>query len=342
MGQLPADRFEDGLGEVSTSQALVAQPRALPHVLFLLGIVVLLGLGVLSLVFASLPKALLLAQIPVALALGVVWLWARGMDRKELLATQGVIQQLEARLKHVEEEALTDSLTHVWNARYLQGQLPKELDRLKRRNLPLSLLMADVDQLKAINDRYGHDVGNEVIRNVARLVQESLRTSDVVGRWGGDEFLALLPEAGKADALAVAKRVHDRLQQYQWQAKGEPVGLRISMGIATFPPDGDTAEELFRKADAAMYMAKKRGGDQITVYAGPVGGKRKAVGEYLAELGVCTTEQLEEALRHCLEANKRGEFLTVGEALAKLGYATEEEIDRALNLQARDRQQSSL
>ncbi|MBI2166304.1 MAG: GGDEF domain-containing protein [Chloroflexi bacterium] len=287
--------------------------------------------------------ARVLMAVELVLSLGVVALVLalRERRRRELGEAQARAQQLEQRLRQTEEIALTDSLTGLWNSRHLHTQLPSEISRVKRRALALSLLLVDVDGLKVVNDRFGHATGDLLLKHVGAVLKEGLRPSDMVGRWGGDEYLALLPEAGKADALAVAKRLRSRLEQFQLKVDKDVLPITVSMGIATYPVDGEEAEDLFQKADAAMYLAKRRGSSHISVYAGPAGGQRKRVGEYLMELGVCTVEQMEEALQFCLESSKKGEDLAIGEALVRLGYASGGEVEQALALQARDRQRAS-
>ncbi|GEM_PF-5759073 len=334
-----------------TSAGPEVRTRALGRPKSLLFLVILPVFGIISLiaaaVFTAVPLFMLIGQGALLLLLLVLGLvlsghWTeevKARERAEAAIAQNEESQrrLEQRIKELEEMAMYDSLTGLWNFHYLQVQLPREVSRVKRRNIPLSLIMVDVDGLKKVNDGYGHDTGNVLLKDISSMLKESLRISDTVGRWGGDEFLALLPEAGKADALAVAKRIKFRLEQYRLKANGEAIPVSISMGVATFPVDGEDADDLFKKADSAMYLGKQRGGNQVSVYAGPAGGKRKLLGEYLMERGVCTTEQLEEAIRYCLEASKRGEFLAVGEALAKLGYATDEEVQDGLSSQAKDR-----
>ncbi|MBI4296962.1 MAG: diguanylate cyclase [Chloroflexi bacterium] len=304
----------------------------------MLGVLLLLVvLVILSLVITPTPTVILVVTLIAALGLGGLLVGVRGVRRGELRAAEKRANEVENQLQQIQEQALTDSLTGLWNTRHLRDQLPRELSRVKRHQIPMSLLILDVDHLKEVNDRLGHAAGDTLLRDVGKLIKEALRVSDIVGRWGGDEFLALLPEAGKADALAVAKRVRFRVEQYRLRVGSETRAVEVSMGIASHPVDGEEAEDLFGKADAAMYLAKKRGGSHISVYAGPVGGKGKRLGEYLMELGVSTAEQLEEALRYTLEATKRGEEMAVGQALVKLGYASAGEVEQALKLQAQER-----
>lgn len=154
--------------------------------------------------------------------------------------------------------ALYDQLTEVYNRRFLEEYLRKELERSRREGYPLTLVMLDIDHFKAINDRYGHVFGDEVLRMVARTLQESLRSSDVVARYGGDEFVLVLPRAKEEDARKVMDRVSRNLKGAQ--VMGEPFPVRVSYGVYSW--DGRrTVAELFQEIDERMYEMKKRGSE---------------------------------------------------------------------------------
>jgi diguanylate cyclase (GGDEF)-like protein/PAS domain S-box-containing protein len=151
--------------------------------------------------------------------------------------------------------ALYDQLTEVYNRRFLEEYLRKELERARREGYPLALVMLDIDAFKAINDRYGHVFGDEVLRMVARLLQESLRSSDVVARYGGDEFVLVLPRAKEADVHKIMERVSRNLRGAQ--VMGEPFPVRISYGVCLW--DGQkNVSELFQEIDRRMYEMKKQ------------------------------------------------------------------------------------
>lgn len=341
MGQMRATGEIEVQGGASGTGGPPGSPAGLLDLVTLGLVIVLLVLVAFSFIVTPIPVVIPIVETLVAVSVGGLVIGLRALRQRDVKQALQRAQQLAQELQGIQDQAFTDSLTGLWNSRYLQEQLPNELSRVRRRNLQLSLLMVDVDGLKTINDRFGHATGNVLLRDIGGLLKESLRVSDIAGRWGGDEFLLILPEAGKADSLAVAKRLRFRLDQYRLRVGGQAIPVGTSVGIAAYPVDGEEAGVLFERADAAMYLAKKRGGNQVSVYAGPVGGQRKRVGEYLMELGVCTVEQMEEALRYSLESSKQGVDLTIGEALAKLGYATVQEVEQALSLQARDRQRAS-
>lgn len=175
---------------------------------------------------------------------------------------------IENVLLHQEAErlSLTDGLTGVWNRRFLQLQLQKEIDRAKRFGRPLSLLLVDIDRFKDTNDEHGHLVGDEVLVEVVRRVVDSTRGNiDVVARFGGEEFVALLPETPREGARVVAEKVRQAISLRPIEAEGVPGGLHetVSVGVASYPEDGTTVDALLRAADRAMYRAKEAGRDRV-------------------------------------------------------------------------------
>lgn len=156
--------------------------------------------------------------------------------------------------------SITDALTGLHNARALQERLGREVARSARYRQPLSLLLLDLDGLKVINDRLGHDAGNRALRHVAVVIQSQLRLSDFGARWGGDEFALLAPNTGALEAAALAERVRSLVAN-------DPAGrfvppVTISIGIATFDPDQDIQVDpivMMHAADSALYQAKQMG-----------------------------------------------------------------------------------
>jgi len=171
-------------------------------------------------------------------------------------------------LRGARAEALsvTDDLTQLYNSRYLNDALRKETKRAMRGGWPLSLLFIDLDGFKQINDVHGHLLGSRALIEAAQIIRSCARETDVVARFGGDEFSMLLPETGLDGGLAVARRVRDRLQRHIFLADHGP-GNRISasIGLATLPDVADTAEGLLQAADAAMYRVKVSGKNGIHV-----------------------------------------------------------------------------
>jgi len=161
-----------------------------------------------------------------------------------------------------------DALTGLCNFRYFRDHLTREIERAARYNLPLSLVMMDVDDFKSYNDEKGHEAGNEALATVASLLVESLRTIDVPARYGGEEFAIILPTTSKADAHGVAERARSLIEEHEFSKTDEQsrTTLTVSMGIATFPADASNANEIIRHADSAMYVAKTLGKNRVHLY----------------------------------------------------------------------------
>jgi diguanylate cyclase (GGDEF)-like protein len=167
--------------------------------------------------------------------------------------------ELRSQKERAEAESLTDPLTHLPNRRFLDAHARQEIARAMRTLQPLALLMIDVDRFKRINDTYGHQKGDEVLRAVADCLRTGLRPYDVCGRYAGDEFVALLSGCTEDMAQRRAEALADALAaQPQAVCDGEPLLMSLSIGVAVFPEDGDSYEELMAVADARMYQRKNR------------------------------------------------------------------------------------
>lgn len=164
-------------------------------------------------------------------------------------------------LERIEQQAITDPLTGLYNRTYLMARLREEGERAARYGRPLALLFIDLDDLKAINDRLGHEAGDRVLVRVARVLREACRSVDYAARYGGDEFVVVLPETGPEGAMAVATRIQQRLadEPNPLAAGTGGRGLGASIGVAAYPADARDWTELLRLADEAMYGAKRRG-----------------------------------------------------------------------------------
>jgi len=166
--------------------------------------------------------------------------------------------------KRVEELTIVDDHTPLYNARYLRRILQTEVERARRFQHPLSVIFFDLDRFKEVNDTHGHAAGTALLVEVGDLMIGSLRTVDVPVRYGGDEFVVVLPETLKPAAVDVATRLHGALGRYEFlRERGLSVHITGSFGVATFPDDATNADELLRAADRAMYEVKEAHRDGI-------------------------------------------------------------------------------
>ncbi|HET6465380.1 MAG TPA: diguanylate cyclase [Nitrospiria bacterium] len=164
--------------------------------------------------------------------------------------------------------SITDSLTGLLNRRYFQERMSEEIERSRRHHLPLSLIMLDVDDFKRVNDSLGHLIGDEVLKATARCLRNSIRTIDVAARYGGEEFTVILPQTSKADAQTIAERICAEVYRLDlpFIKSDHKLVLSASLGLATYPEDAETLEDLIRNADIALYAAKSQGKNRVVVY----------------------------------------------------------------------------
>lgn len=165
----------------------------------------------------------------------------------------------------LEEWAITDSLTGLHNRRHLLELCDLEFQRARRYQHPLAIVMLDVDRLKQVNDTYGHDIGDVVLKTVARSCREQLRNIDLIGRYGGDEFVILLIESNSEAARGVAERVRLHVAGVPAETDRGPLNVTVSIGISVIDKDTPNLDALLSQADKAMYSAKKAGGNKVKV-----------------------------------------------------------------------------
>ncbi len=166
---------------------------------------------------------------------------------------------------HTKALSITDDLTRIFNRRYFNQRFEREIQRAQRYNRALSIIMVDIDFFKQFNDTYGHLVGDEVLRNTARVLEKNLRQADIVARFGGEEFVILLPETNKSKARRVAEKLRSAVEKHRFKAEGneEKLQITVSLGVASFPEDSLKAENILAHADKALYMAKAAGRNQV-------------------------------------------------------------------------------
>lgn len=177
--------------------------------------------------------------------------------------------QLARYSEELEELSFSDPLTGLYNRRYFESRLGEELARANKTGQPLSLMMLDIDYFKQYNDTHGHVRGDEVLKGVAALIKQACRATDVVCRYGGEEFAAILPAIAGDSAVIVAERVRGSVEEFEFQGREtQPRGrLTISIGIAVHPTDATEADALLHLADQALYRAKDAGRNAVVLHA---------------------------------------------------------------------------
>lgn len=189
-------------------------------------------------------------------------------DVTERTRTEQQVRTLQQKLR---EQSLRDPLTKLYNRRYMEESLRRELLLAEREQYPISLIMSDLDHFKTVNDRHGHQAGDEVLRMFSDLLARTARQSDINCRFGGEEFLLALPGMTKNCAAERAEQVRKAFSATPIAFHGTPIAVTASFGVATYPDDGRSYDELIAKADAALYAAKKAGRNQVAVKPAPDG-----------------------------------------------------------------------
>jgi diguanylate cyclase (GGDEF)-like protein len=192
-------------------------------------------------------------------------------QNKELIATQAELHDRNQQLRDQQEKlrvandqlkalATTDGLTGLKNHRTFKERLADEYQRSARYNLPLSLMMMDVDKFKPFNDTYGHPAGDKVLRRVAEVIEESTRNTDLVARYGGEEFVALLPYTERDAALGLAERVRASIEENKWEQRA----ITVSVGVGTVTDAVTSMDEFVSLTDEALYHSKLTGRNRVT------------------------------------------------------------------------------
>ena len=178
---------------------------------------------------------------------------------------------LEQALEHNRQLAIRDELTGLYNRRHVMALMHKEVQRAERSGRPMSIALLDIDHFKRINDTCGHAQGDEVLKAFALAVGATVRDTDVLGRWGGEEFMVVLPETDATGAACVLERVHERMRELSFSCGSESRGVSFSAGIAAATP-GEALHMTIERADAALYRAKESGRQQSVVADSPNAG----------------------------------------------------------------------
>lgn len=188
---------------------------------------------------------------------------ARIQAAERIVKNQKELVHLNEKLEKIAE---TDELTNLHNRRYFMIQAQNELERAKRYSHTTAILIIDLDKFKEINDKYGHFAGDEALKKSASIILGSTRVSDVVCRFGGDEFIAFLPETNPKSAFRVAEKIRKNIERADFKIADDPVPLRVSIGISVKVPHMNiNLKNLVDKADKALYKSKNDGGNKTTI-----------------------------------------------------------------------------
>jgi diguanylate cyclase (GGDEF)-like protein len=170
-------------------------------------------------------------------------------------------------LEKVNQLAITDALTSVHNARYLHDQLSTETESAKRYNTPLTCLMLDIDDFKAVNDKFGHPTGDIILMTLAKVLRQCVRRVDIVGRLGGEEFLVVMPHTSCDIAFPVAERIRQTVECLPFKSGTQDISVTVSIGVACYPASGIADKsDLLKAADDALYEAKRSGKNRTVVW----------------------------------------------------------------------------
>ncbi|MCG8566569.1 MAG: GGDEF domain-containing protein, partial [Desulfobacterales bacterium] len=185
--------------------------------------------------------------------------------QKRMQVSSNELNQLHRELEKSQKEAQTDALTGLINRRGLGKALEVERIRARQNKTPFSIILLDIDHFKRVNDNFGHLVGDSLLKGLSIIIKKQIRRNDVAVRFGGEEFLILLPETHLEGAVAVAEKLRNALSSKEWKVResGKSMGrITASMGVATHEPD-DTEESFIQRADRAVYMAKTTGRNKV-------------------------------------------------------------------------------
>jgi diguanylate cyclase (GGDEF)-like protein len=194
----------------------------------------------------------------------------RGFGPDELEQASIVASHARAAVRNAErynqakEKAFIDDVTEVYNARYLLSTAEHEIRRAERYDGRLSVLFLDLDRFKRVNDEHGHLVGSQTLRELSRMLQQSVRQVDTLARYGGDEFTILLVDTPHDEAMAIAERIRRQVEERVFEsARDASLHLTVSVGVGTYPQHGRERDALLEAADKAMYLAKSRGRNRV-------------------------------------------------------------------------------
>jgi diguanylate cyclase (GGDEF)-like protein len=165
-------------------------------------------------------------------------------------------------------QAVRDPLTGLYNRRFMEESLIRELSRAERKNTNLGVVMIDIDHFKKFNDRFGHEAGDLVLAGISSLIRSHIRSSDIACRYGGEEFIVVLPDTSRGSAMERAEQLTREISQYRLEYQGQLLDpISVSMGVAIYPDHGQDWQILLRLADQALYKAKDLGRNRVVNYS---------------------------------------------------------------------------
>jgi diguanylate cyclase (GGDEF)-like protein/PAS domain S-box-containing protein len=235
-------------------------------------------------------------------------------------------REAEGRVLYLVEH---DALTELLNRRGIMRSIETIHAQALRSGRPFALAILDLDHFKEVNDAYGHAVGDVVLRSVGAALHAEMRSADWVGRWGGEEFIIVIPDCGEATAMATLQRVRGRVGERTIEAEGQTLHITLSAGLAVFQAESDTLDTLIERADAAMYLAKQRGRDRIVFAGGEEGEQAVFIAGAIAE--AVRDDSIEVCGRPLLDLRSRERC---GEALvARIPHPSCNELDGGICLE---------
>lgn len=191
---------------------------------------------------------------------------AEDVENIKIFANQVALTIENAQLfQKIEELSIQDGLTGVYVFRYLKQRLGEEVARADRFNENLTLMIADLDDFKKYNDTYGHPLGDKVLQEFTKALSKNVRAIDLIGRYGGDEFVIILPKLTQSKSVEVGSRILNAISGKECLINDKPISFTVSIGVATFPEDAHSGEDLIKKADEALYWAKQHGKNRVCI-----------------------------------------------------------------------------
>ncbi len=246
-----------------TTAAFITMPPLVSAVLLLLAnFVFILMLPQ----FQPEPAVITMLNINTMAATAVAWILNQMVSRAKVssfLNEKTIVEknlELEKKNEELKELTMRDSLTDLLNHKNSLKRLKEEIDRAKRINYPLSVAMIDLDNFKQVNDTYGHQTGDEVLRQVAGVLSENCRATDVVGRYGGEEFIVIMPDTNDRDASILIERIQTRVREMEFKD-----GVRITLSCGVSEMNGESVHSILKSSDIMLYEAKRKGKDRVEV-----------------------------------------------------------------------------